>query len=867
MFNYNVHQTNKTNQMNDGVAIAIKRNIKYTLIDNFDEEFLAIKLKTTQGDIIIATAYLPPRRPYLPAQDLLRLVNYTIPVYIIGDLNARHRIFGNNDNNNVGNALCNIINTGKLIHIGPHFGTFIGRRQTSTPDIIFTNNKAFHNYYIKRGPLTGSDHLPIIMQISTSPIQIKTRNRLNMAKADWDKYTNILRPLPLIDLQGEIIEQIDEEIDKIHNEIKRAVKESIPIKKYRTLPYNKTTETLRRIQTQFVNIINNAERRGVTPFINARIHMLQYTLHEEYRQINHEMWNEIITTLDSKTPMNMKEFWEAINRLKGNEKEQTIPYLIDQNGVKLYENEEKEIAFRRQWSKVFKITDEENEHFDSIHEDIIKEWMEERVDRITPDHIIDKSNLRTVGRITIEELYHTIRKFKEKTPGLTGITKNMILYTPENIKLILIEIYNSSMAAGYFPDNLKIGKLIFIPKQGKDNKRIENYRPITLLEITGKILEKIINNKLLKYLEDNHLINDRQYGFRKNRSTSSAIALITEAIAQKTANREQVNIIQRDVSKAFDKIWHLGLKYKILQLGLPHPLEKILCDYITDRTAKISIGDHLGPEFDLLSGVPQGGCLSPTLYILYTSDTPPPTPYSEYVMYADDITQIVAYPGKSREIMARKTSTAIENINEYEKKWKIKTNNNKFKIIPLAKKLTAPIIVNGEIIPYANECNMLGLKITRSGYSKFMKEKTGRTKQLITKLKRFRNLKHSNKKLLYLSLVRPVLEYPPVPTHALNKTSIKTMQTIQNLALKDIYNIKYPTLITSETLHLRANIPPINVLLHRRAEDTWNKIEANQDETLQNWINQNERQEHFTHSWFPSSKKSLRRGEPQPIYK
>lgn len=72
----------------------------------------------------------------------------------------------------------------------------------------------------------------------------------------------------------------------------------------------------------------------------------------------------------------------------------------------------------------------------------------------------------------------------------------MIAYSPENIKEALIEIYDSSLT--------EIEKLIFIPKPGRDCPKVENYRPITLLEIAGKILEKIINNKLIKQLEENN---------------------------------------------------------------------------------------------------------------------------------------------------------------------------------------------------------------------------------------------------------------------------------------------------------------------------------------------------------------------------
>ena len=83
IFNYDVITKNSNNEINDGVSIAIKSHLKYKVINNFISECLAIKMQTNSGEIIIATIYLPPRRPYLPMQDVLNLLNYNIPVYIL----------------------------------------------------------------------------------------------------------------------------------------------------------------------------------------------------------------------------------------------------------------------------------------------------------------------------------------------------------------------------------------------------------------------------------------------------------------------------------------------------------------------------------------------------------------------------------------------------------------------------------------------------------------------------------------------------------------------------------------------------------------------------------------------------------------
>ena len=175
----------------------------------------------------------------------------------------------------------------------------------------------------------------------------------------------------------------------------------------------------------------------------------------------------------------------------------------------------------------------------------------------------------------------------------------------------------------------------------------------------------------------------------------------------------------RDVSKAFDKVWHNGLKYKIHKLNLPPIITKTLCNYIDNRTVAISLPTHEGPPFPIHSGVPQGSCISPTLYIIYTADSPKPLHGNYDITYADDITQIITQPGKSRKMLARKIENEIKNINRFEHQWKIKTNTNKFTILPLAIIMTEPVTINNNIIPYSSTAKILGLTLTKNGYRKY----------------------------------------------------------------------------------------------------------------------------------------------------
>ncbi|KAF2348383.1 Reverse transcriptase domain [Trinorchestia longiramus] len=281
--------------------------------------------------------------------------------------------------------------------------------------------------------------------------------------------------------------------------------------------------------------------------------------------------------------------------------------------------------------------------------------------------------------ITLQELKQALQTFSQKAPGHTKITTHHLKQLPLNMHQYLLYIFNNTISAGYFPIKLKHAIIIFLPKLSTSQHEIKNYRPISLFDIHGKLLDKILTYRLTDHLTIHNIYSKRQHGFRHERGTYTALATLHETLHIHLNQRHTINVILRHVSKAFDKVWHTGLKYKLSQLNL-HPLfTKILTNFLSDRTAAIRIANHTGQGFPIKSGVPQGAIISPALYNFYTHDLPPPIPNTDYIAFADDITQITLSPN-SRNMAARLTSRAIAQINAFEKKWKIQTNANKFKL-------------------------------------------------------------------------------------------------------------------------------------------------------------------------------------------
>jgi hypothetical protein len=353
-----------------------------------------------------------------------------------------------------------------------------------------------------------------------------------------------------------------------------------------------------------------------------------------------------------------------------------------------------------------------------------------------------------------------------------------------------------------------------------------------------------------------------QHGFRKNRGTNTALGLFCEILATNTSNNARTNVVLRDISRAFDRVWHDGLRQKMLNYQLPGYLKRIINSYITNRKTQIRINEFLGPVFPVDSGVPQGGSLSPSLLTFYTQDLPQPLGYFNYnLLYADDITQIINYKGSER-LLAIKTAQEIKHINDYEYKWRIKTNSDKFQIIPIMKRKNVPIKIDDKEYGFHYSGKVLGLNFSNNGYHKHVKERVSKANNVLSTLYRFRNLSQKNKKKLCNAYVRSVLSYPPIPLHTLSKTSLKSLQNIQNKAVRFILGISLLDHVPTHTAHTLTEIEALNIYLHKQANNIWKKLDAIIDDTTKAKLVIGEK----CNKSFQSSRYSARGPEPQPLY-
>ena len=222
-----------------------------------------------------------------------------------------------------------------------------------------------------------------------------------------------------------------------------------------------------------------------------------------------------------------------------------------------------------------------------------------------------------------------------KSPGADQVTPHILKECAETLRDPLQHLFSRSLSSGVIPSDWKRGVITPIFKGG-NRSEVSNYRPVTLLPTISKVLERIIAEQLVRFLEENNLLVAQQHGFRKRRSCISNLLLTLDDWTQAVDAGYTVHACYLDMSKAFDRVNHSLLIGKLRQYGITGISLAWFENYLTDRTMQVRVDGALSRPIPVTSGVPQGSVLGPILFLVYVNDLPPLV-HCKIMLFADDI--------------------------------------------------------------------------------------------------------------------------------------------------------------------------------------------------------------------------------------
>ena len=206
-----------------------------------------------------------------------------------------------------------------------------------------------------------------------------------------------------------------------------------------------------------------------------------------------------------------------------------------------------------------------------------------------------------------------------KAHGHDEISIRMIKICGKSICKPLNLIFNQCIDTGSFPLEWRKVNIVLIHK--KDDKQcLKNYRPVSLLPICGKILERLIFNQMFSFLIENNLISSNQSGFKSGDSCIKQLLSTTHEIYKSFGNGFEVRGVFLNISKAFNKVWHEGIIFKLKQNGISGKLLSDLSDFLKDRKLIVTLNGQVSSWTDENAGVPQGSILGSLLFSVYIND-------------------------------------------------------------------------------------------------------------------------------------------------------------------------------------------------------------------------------------------------------
>lgn len=323
---------------------------------------------------------------------------------------------------------------------------------------------------------------------------------------------------------------------------------------------------------------------------------------------------------------NPKRLWKVINEISGKKSNKdSFPINKFTDNQEGYPNEDS----HKQVANDF------NEYFANVGNNLASKIISGGIPVVDDNDHVAESVFVMRQATEADVLFYVNGLRGGSAPGCDGVAASLLKDNVNSFISPLRHIINLSVESGVFPDTLKTAKVIPLYKSN-DIREKSNYRPISLLSVFSKVIEKFVKDQFIDYLSANTILSNFQYGFRKDKNINDALYMLTKNINDAITRNRKSLIIFLDLAKAFDSVDRGKLLQKLKLVGCRDQSLSWFDSYLANRKQIVSINGVVSDEADVEFGVIQGSTLGPVLFLIYINNLTKLNIPGKFFLFADD---------------------------------------------------------------------------------------------------------------------------------------------------------------------------------------------------------------------------------------
>ena len=694
-----------------GTGFVVRKSVNHRVLNlNTILQACAIQIYLDKW-VTLCSLYLEPRLEdhlydssgntrLLNLSDLQDLVNQLPAPYILmGDFNAKHTLWGDNTCDRWGGIIESLIDANDVVLMNDGSPTRhdVFHNSFSAIDLSICSAAVRLDFQWSVDDDThGSDHFPIHLKYLKN-LPSSCLPRWKVAEADWVSYCRSTK----VETKASDFSSPLEAYDHLENIILEKAKEYIPqtsgIPGRPVVPWwNQECAVSRKVTRSCYH----RYRRYPCEVNKIAYNRARSKQKRIFKQAKRDSFREYISNLSSKTPPSM--VWHKIRKLQGKFVPSPLPIL--KNGNTLI-SEPKDVA------------DLFGQHFSSISsaEHYTPEFQ--RIRQATTIVPPTSNNTESYNLpFTMEEMENAIKNSSPTSPGEDEILYSMVSHLPQCSRVFLLETLNGLWSASTSSVSWKTSIVVPILKPGKDPKLPKSYRPIALTSCVCKLYERMVNYRLVWFLESKNLLSGRQFGFRKNKSTMDPLMMLSREIQNSLAVQNQTIAVFFDLDKAYDTTWRAGILQQLSAWKIGGNMFSCLKDFLSDRYLKVRVGSEFSAAYIQEEGLPQGSVLSVTLFSIAINGLMDHIPVGiQGLTFADD--HAIYCSGWSASDVCHKIQGAINNAVKWAKSRGFKFSTEKTKAIRFTRSRRQEeiptLMMDNVILPFEENVKYLGITLDK----------------------------------------------------------------------------------------------------------------------------------------------------------